>query len=61
MITYTYHTVFYTISILVTLYDVSPISLSAKHYGHLRYVIANFHSRDEQPCFSTEAKGKVCI
>ena len=24
-------------------------------------VIAGFHSRDQQPCFSTKTKGSVCI
>ena len=56
-----FHTAFYTISILAIIYDVSPISFSAKYYRHLRKVIAGFHSRDELPCFSTETKGKACI
>ena len=32
-----------------------------RNYGFTEVTIAGFHSRDQQPCFSTKTKGSVCI
>ena len=40
---------------------VGYLSLMIREKNNSTKSIAGFHSRDQQPCFSTKTKGSVCI